>query len=76
MMLYIEIFISYIILYDMTTLNIVTRYNGLGIALASSRVWTQNKLNRFLFHLKANGPLRQPSGMVVLPFSFLLVIDF
>jgi hypothetical protein len=37
MMLYIEIFISYIILYDMTTLNIVTRYNGLGIALVSSQ---------------------------------------
>jgi hypothetical protein len=54
----------------MTTLNIVTRYNELGIALVSSRVWTQNKLNRFLFHLKANGLLRQPSGMVVLPLFF------
>jgi hypothetical protein len=34
MILCIEIVVSYIILYDMTALNIVTRYNGLGIALA------------------------------------------
>jgi hypothetical protein len=32
MILYIKIFVSYVILYDMTALNIMTRYNELGIA--------------------------------------------
>jgi hypothetical protein len=43
MILYIEIVVSYIILYDMTTLNIVTRYNGLIIVLCKYSI-KQNTL--------------------------------
>jgi hypothetical protein len=38
MILYIEIVVSYIISYDIAALNIMTRYNRLGITLASKKM--------------------------------------
>jgi hypothetical protein len=41
MISYIEIVISYIILYDMTALDIMTKYNRLKIALNKNKKVTQ-----------------------------------